>query len=122
MRAIAFPIPTTPRYTTDIYATADASRRYIAVYIIVLIPHTMPRLKPNARGLSFTYLTFSAYVIVYRHKDNADVCSIEKAFYQTEKKSTEGKPFKSREDHFKKSRHAVESFRHNQPVEKTENI
>lgn len=41
MRNIAFPIPAMPRYTTDIYATAEANRRYIAVYIAVFISKTI---------------------------------------------------------------------------------
>jgi hypothetical protein len=40
MRKTAFPKPAMPRYTTDIYATAEANRRYIAVYITVFISKT----------------------------------------------------------------------------------
>lgn len=46
MRTIAFPIPALPRYTTDIYATAEANRRYSAVYIIVFIPLTLKGMTP----------------------------------------------------------------------------
>jgi hypothetical protein len=38
VRNIAIPMPVMPRYTTDIYATVKANKRYIAVYMIVFIP------------------------------------------------------------------------------------
>lgn len=39
IKAIAFPMLALPKYATDIYATEKANRRYIVVYIIVLMPH-----------------------------------------------------------------------------------
>ncbi len=37
MKYIALPMPAMPRYTTDIYATTEANKRYITVYITVFI-------------------------------------------------------------------------------------
>ncbi len=46
MRNTAVPIPAMPRYTIDIYAKAEANKRYIIVYITVFIFMGLPSQTP----------------------------------------------------------------------------